>query len=225
MAIQNRRGNYADFDPFKMLPGEFGYILDTEELYYCVAPSNVKRVATKEDIVQILDTNQEAYDGLQQLLIELENETVASGILNDISDLLVKTAQHDGKIDSLENSVTINATNIAENTTNIAENKTNLDDHMLETAEDNVHGLTIQSGSASVAINNANEISCHIDFPRAFGKEPFVTAVATNIPAGYPFVLYRVADKTATGCNIVFRENTDRTMSGTLNIEWIAIEF
>lgn len=128
MAIQNRRGNIADFDPFKMLPGEFGYLLDTEELYYCVAPGNVKRVATKEDIVQILDTNQEAYDGLQQLLIELENETVASGILNDISDLLVETAQHDSKIDSLENRTTINETNITDNTTNIAENTTNIND-------------------------------------------------------------------------------------------------
>lgn len=88
MAIQNRRGNFADFDPFKMLPGEFGYILDTEELYYCVAPGNIRRVATKEDIVQILDTNQEAYDGLQQLISELEDETVLTGILADISQLL-----------------------------------------------------------------------------------------------------------------------------------------
>ena len=87
MAIQNRRGNFVDFDPYKMLAGEFAYSLDTEELYYCVSPGNVKRCATKEDIIEVLETNQEAYDGLQQLLTELENETVANGILNDILDL------------------------------------------------------------------------------------------------------------------------------------------
>lgn len=98
MAILNRRGNFVDFDPFKMLPGEFAYALDTEELYYCVSPGNIKRCATKEEVIEILETSQDAYNGLQQLLTELENETVATGILNDISNLLIKTDKNENDI-------------------------------------------------------------------------------------------------------------------------------
>lgn len=87
MAIQNRRGNTADFDPNKMLPGEFAYALDTGELYYCVSPGNVKRCATKEELQQILTSTPEAYTALQQLISELENQTVLTGILADISEL------------------------------------------------------------------------------------------------------------------------------------------
>lgn len=105
MAIQNRRGNFVDFDPYKMLAGEFAYALDTEELYYCVAPGNVKRCATKEDIIEILETNQEAYDGLQQLLTELESETVLTGMLADISQLLNDVAINKANIGDLVNYV------------------------------------------------------------------------------------------------------------------------
>lgn len=98
MAIQNRRGNFADFDPYKMLAGEFAYALDTEELYYCVSPGNIKRCATKEEVIEILETNEQAYDGLQQLLLELENETVATGILNDIADLILKSDKNENDI-------------------------------------------------------------------------------------------------------------------------------
>ena len=87
MAIQNRRGNIADFDANKMLPGEFAYALDTSELFYCVAPGTVKRCATKEELEQILAATPEAYSALQELIADLENETVLSGILADISNL------------------------------------------------------------------------------------------------------------------------------------------
>ena len=88
MAIQHRRANFADFDPFKMLPAEWAFPLDRGEGYYCISPGNVRRVATKEELIGILETNQEAYDGLQQLISELEDETVLTGILADISQLL-----------------------------------------------------------------------------------------------------------------------------------------
>jgi hypothetical protein len=87
MAIQHRRGLKVDFDPNKMLPGEFAYALDTAELFYCYGVGNVKRLATIEDIEILLDTNETAYTALQQLIAELENETVLTGILSDISNL------------------------------------------------------------------------------------------------------------------------------------------
>lgn len=87
MAIQHRRGLKVDFDPNKMLPGEFAYALDTAELFYCYGVGNVKRLATIEDLQILLDTNETAYTALQQLIAELENETVLTGILSDISNL------------------------------------------------------------------------------------------------------------------------------------------
>ena len=53
MAIQMRRGYKADFDPTKMLPGEWAVSIDNESqkqmVYMCFAPGVVKRIATLED--------------------------------------------------------------------------------------------------------------------------------------------------------------------------------
>ena len=59
MAIQVRRGNYADFDPDKMLPGEWACVLasdpvvqDGKSVFICFSAGNVKRMATYDDMVQ-----------------------------------------------------------------------------------------------------------------------------------------------------------------------------
>lgn len=50
MAIQVRRGLKADFDPNKLLPGEFAAPLDTKELYLAYGAGDVKRMSTYEDM-------------------------------------------------------------------------------------------------------------------------------------------------------------------------------
>lgn len=57
MAIQSRRGSYGDFDPNKMLPGEWASVLkddpkaqDGKSVYMCFAAGDVKRMATYEDM-------------------------------------------------------------------------------------------------------------------------------------------------------------------------------
>lgn len=57
MAIQSRRGAYGDFDPNKMLPGEWASVLkddpkaqDGKSVYMCFAAGDVKRMATYEDM-------------------------------------------------------------------------------------------------------------------------------------------------------------------------------
>ena len=52
MAIQNRRGNGSDFDPNKMLPGEWATTTDTEKVFMCFKPGKVRRMATYEDMVE-----------------------------------------------------------------------------------------------------------------------------------------------------------------------------
>lgn len=61
MAIQNRRGLKKDFDPAKMLPGEFAVSIDSETenqiVWMCFAPGVVKRIGTYEDFEKYLAEN------------------------------------------------------------------------------------------------------------------------------------------------------------------------
>lgn len=62
MAIQMRRGNAANYDEDKMLPGEFGVATDEKELYIAFGSGDSKRVLTEDDIQEIdnsLDANSE----------------------------------------------------------------------------------------------------------------------------------------------------------------------
>ena len=54
MAIQMRRGNYADFDPTRMVAGEFAVCLDKGWVYMTLSPGNVIKLGTAETIEQAL---------------------------------------------------------------------------------------------------------------------------------------------------------------------------
>lgn len=58
MAIQMRRGAYTNFNPAKLMPGEWAVVVsgdsgakDGKVAYICFAAGDVKRVATYEDMV------------------------------------------------------------------------------------------------------------------------------------------------------------------------------
>ena len=46
MAIQVRRGNYNDFDPTRMVAGEFAVCLDNEYVYITISPGHVVQLGT-----------------------------------------------------------------------------------------------------------------------------------------------------------------------------------
>lgn len=52
MAIQTRRGPEKDFDPNKLLPGEFAGTTDTKRIFYAFAAGDTKEMATYEDMQQ-----------------------------------------------------------------------------------------------------------------------------------------------------------------------------
>ena len=54
MAIQVRRGNYADFDPSRMVEGEFAVCLDNGYVYVTLAPNEVVRLGTADSIDEAL---------------------------------------------------------------------------------------------------------------------------------------------------------------------------
>lgn len=74
MAIQSRRGAFGDFDPNKMLPGEWASVLkddpkaqDGKSVYMCFAAGDVKRMATYEDMKENI---KEATDDVVQEVTE-----------------------------------------------------------------------------------------------------------------------------------------------------------
>ena len=52
MAIRERRGQQIDFNPDKMLPGEWAVSLDQKYIYMCFSPGDVRRMSTYEEMVQ-----------------------------------------------------------------------------------------------------------------------------------------------------------------------------
>lgn len=79
MAIQIRRGKYADFDPAKMVSGELAVVLEGDpnsstgrSLYACFNPGIVKRIADYEDIIDLID---EATDDIRS---EIKSDAASS---------------------------------------------------------------------------------------------------------------------------------------------------
>ena len=75
MAIVMRKGRPEDFDPTKMLPGEFAVTMGTDrrarKLYICFAPGIVKQLGTYEDFE---DQIQDAADAIKQQYLMAFNE-------------------------------------------------------------------------------------------------------------------------------------------------------
>lgn len=98
MAIQVRRGNYADFDPDKMLPGEWACVLandpqvsDGKSVFICFSAGNVKRMATYEDMVsQFGDLTDDIVNQLTSqvnAVIVVANEAAENA--NDVAEDLI----------------------------------------------------------------------------------------------------------------------------------------
>ena len=86
MAILIRRGLLSLFDKRKLRPGELAITTDGTKLYYCYSAGNVKEVATVDDLQNILDAQPEAYQALQELISELNDDTsLAASMLAQIN--------------------------------------------------------------------------------------------------------------------------------------------
>lgn len=71
MAIQMRRGAYAEFDPLKMKAGEWAVSTDSDtkkqQIWMCFAPGIVKRMGTVEDFdVEVQRLFQSYLDDIEQ---------------------------------------------------------------------------------------------------------------------------------------------------------------
>ena len=82
MAIQMRRGQYKDFDPDKMLPGEWAVAIDNDTqhqvIWMCFRSGVVKRIGTYEDFAaQIEEATGDIRDLYIGIFNEINNETLA----------------------------------------------------------------------------------------------------------------------------------------------------
>ena len=83
MAIQMRRGAYAEFDPLKMKAGEWAVSTDSDtkkqQIWMCFAPGIVKRMGTVEDFdVEIQRLIQSYLDGMAQSVSQAQESAQAA---------------------------------------------------------------------------------------------------------------------------------------------------
>lgn len=92
MAIQQRRGANADFDANKMLPGELAVTTDgTRKVYAAFAPGDVKELASKEDVQEVVD---EFHENVEKVMdeIELKKEDALDELDKNRATSIVNTA-------------------------------------------------------------------------------------------------------------------------------------
>lgn len=90
MAIQNRRGNIIDLDPYKLLPGEFGISLDNKKAHICFEPGIIKTMATEEDFQVKLDAINENIARAEAAALAAESLVVNKAGINDITATLTE---------------------------------------------------------------------------------------------------------------------------------------
>ena len=99
MAIQMRRGAYAQFDPSKMKAGEWAVSTDSDtkkqQIWMCFAPGIVKRMGTVEDFdIEIQRLIQNYLDGMAQSVSQAQKSAQTASQKAD------EVAQASGKIDT-----------------------------------------------------------------------------------------------------------------------------
>lgn len=101
MAILVRRGQYADFDPSKLLPGEWAVVLagdpgakDGKSLYIAFGPGNTKRISTHDDMSDNIDNHvDEIVERLTSDIKEVIKQTDAAAVRADSSAKTADTAR------------------------------------------------------------------------------------------------------------------------------------
>ena len=84
MAIRVRRGLKADFDPNKLVEGELATPLDTKELYAAFAPGDVQKIATNENVHEMVE--EAAEDIVNEITEGVNNATEYANTQGDYAN-------------------------------------------------------------------------------------------------------------------------------------------
>ena len=98
MAIQMRRGQKADFDPSKMLPGEWAVSIDNDttrqKVWMCFAPGVVKEMGTYDDLLAIMEAHYaEIYADWMEGVICFAEETSTATQAYSVGDYVIVDEQ------------------------------------------------------------------------------------------------------------------------------------
>lgn len=111
MAIQQRRGSYANFDKSKLIPGEPAVVLsgdpnatDGKAAYIAFGSGDVKRLATDEDLASKVDKTQGK--GLSTNDYTTEEKNKLNGIEEQANKTIVDSALSDSSTNPVQNKVT-----------------------------------------------------------------------------------------------------------------------
>lgn len=173
MAIQNRRGNYSDFDSEKMVPGEWATVLsgdpnagDGKSIYHCFSAGNVKRMATYEDmednIEKATDDIREQY--LQDISQATQSANTAASSANQAAQSAQRAAQDaQNAAEAIEGAVEGTIINDQTPSSVTAFSGKHVDDTYLDKKELNSalewKAAGDVTGTSVITLNNWNELS------------------------------------------------------------------
>lgn len=117
MAIQSRRGNISNFDKSKMLPGEWGIALDSQEAFVCFGAGITKKMATYEDYQDMIDDCVEVTQTAQGVVDSFNSLEIEKLAIDDTSVSLITGWSSDKitKYDTKDNVVTFTEATTREN--------------------------------------------------------------------------------------------------------------
>ena len=180
MAIRMRRGNEADFDPSKMLPGEWAVSTDTKYVRMCFSPGIVLRMATYEafesDMAEIRKILSECQS--IQTAVELIQQNVTNSELV-IENYVKEAKQYRDEAEQFRNEASMFAPegyedlvkNVSDNTVkidtiiekaelNIKNNSRGSNIHLTDSADSNVVALELYGKTEQNAYTGKNLLDC-----------------------------------------------------------------
>lgn len=164
MAIRVRRGNEADFDVNKMLPGEWAVSLDTRYVRMCFAPGVCLRMATYESFESDMERIEEIFQEvttIEEAIKKIYKEFGKAELDIEVAKEAAATATEKAEAASTSaNNAATSATKAAEYSSNAARSEANallsaesaeLAMNAAKTSEENA------SASASTSVQKAEE--------------------------------------------------------------------
>ena len=180
MAIRMRRGNEADFDPSKMLPGEWAVSTDTKYVRMCFSPGIVLRMATYEAFESDMAEIRKIFSECQsiQTAIELIQKNVTNSELV-IENYVKEAKQYRDEAEQFRNEASMFAPegyedlvkNVSNNTVkidtiiekaelNIKNNAKGSNIHLTDSADSNVVALELYGKTEQNAYTGKNLLDC-----------------------------------------------------------------
>ena len=180
MAIRMRRGNEADFDPSKMLPGEWAVSTDTKYVRMCFSPGIVLRMATYEAFESDMAEMRKILSECQsiQTAVELIQKNVTNSELV-IENYVKEAKQYRDEAEQFRNEASMFAPegyedlvkNVSNNTVkidtiiekaelNIKNNAKGSNIHLTDSADSNVVALELYGKTEQNAYTGKNLLDC-----------------------------------------------------------------